>query len=737
MKRFFVVFIILIVIGLISFSAWLYFRKSGTAETFALVPSDAVFVIESTDMIKGWEELSSSKMWKHLIASNTWYEDVNKNALYLDSLIQNNRSLMSVLDGRQILISAHLLPENDYDFLFAVNIGKASKISFLQDYIIEVARLADYIPSKTKMLDVSVHVLTDKATREPIYLAFIENVLICSFNQQILESSIHQWQSGTSILANAGFEAAGKEISSQRLFNFYFNFGLANDFARVYLSEPPETIEMLSHALLFSAFNFNLEEDLLRLEGFTSVNDSILSYLYSLSQISPGKLRAQDVISDKAAVVMSLGFNEYMDFYSNLEKEFSRQDTGRFDDINKTRKRIERFLKIDLQQDFFSWIGSEITLVKLRPSSLIGEKDAAAFVSTKDINLAKEGMSRIGSQIRKRTPFRFDILNYQGYEINQFEIKGFFKVFFGKMFAGIEKPYYTVIEDYVVFSNSTGLLLQLIDDYTRGNTLSRNKAFSAFRDNFGNKANIQLFIQMPKLYSHLFYFSKEAKREAMKKNRNLILSFSQIGFQMISSDKGFKTSFLAAHNPEAAYDDELERFESAADELYNIEYENRSFAVELPESARLSNSLVKVNFPDTALLHGEGLVKDGKPDGMWRVYYRSGNLHGILNYKNGMLNGQASFFHDNEKQTKRAELVYDDDLISGDYYEFYTTGTRKAMLSYRKGKPDGKAEFYYESGMLRLAGEYKKGGKTGRWLHYTESGQVFDKERWRRDQRKR
>ena len=36
------------------------------------------------------------------------------------------------------------------------------------------------------------------------------------------------------------------------------------------------------------------------------------------------------------------------------------------------------------------------------------------------------------------------------------EMKGFFRLFFGKLFDKFEKPYYTYVDDYVVFSNNKG-----------------------------------------------------------------------------------------------------------------------------------------------------------------------------------------------------------------------------------------------------------------------------------------
>ena len=45
-----------------------------------------------------------------------------------------------------------------------------------------------------------------------------------------------------------------------------------------------------------------------------------------------------------------------------------------------------------------------------------------------------------------------------------------------------EKPYFTYIEDFVVFSNSLETLKSIIDDYVRGSTLDKKADFVDFKD---------------------------------------------------------------------------------------------------------------------------------------------------------------------------------------------------------------------------------------------------------------
>jgi len=35
-----------------------------------------------------------------------------------------------------------------------------------------------------------------------------------------------------------------------------------------------------------------------------------------------------------------------------------------------------------------------------------------------------------------------------------------------------------------------------------------------------------------------------------------------------------------------------------------------------------------------------------------------------------------------------------------------------------------------------MEGSYKKGEKKGKWKYYTEDGNIFDKEKWKKEQKK-
>ncbi len=730
------IFIILILAGGGVF-AWFYFGESGNRDPFTVIPNDAVFIIETSNLTEGWVTLSDSKMWQHLM-NNKGFEDINSDAMSLDSLIKGNETLDMLFSDRKLLISAHMIAHDDYDFIFAVDLKKASKITFLKDYIADIVSNFGYTLTKRDYNGTELMMLTDVASSDVLSIYFAENVMCCSFSPLLIEKSVNQKDSGY-WENNPRFKQVVSDLSSKKLFSFYLNYGMLDDYLRCFMDEPGESMSSLSRALSFSAFNVDLEDEHLSFSGYTGVIDSVPSYLHAFIGVKPGKMQAHDIISDRAAIYLSICFDDFNGLFNNLKKTFDAEDTSRAENYDKTVKKIEKYLKLSLEEDFFSWIGQEITFVKMQPTSNAREEDVVVTIHTKDIDAAQKGLDRIMKQVRKKSLglAKFKDVEYKNYTISYLGFSGLLKMLFGKLFNNIERPYLTYIDDCVVMSNSPSCLMDVIDDYTMARTLARDEAFMDFVDKFDNNYNVSVFVQMPKIYSHLYYYSKGDKRKGIRENKEIIMSFTRLGFQLTAEDDLYKTTFMADFEEDAAFNEELESIESAAEELMVNEIDTGFLSIREEHYKRLPDGPARVFYDDSASLHMEGRIADGAPEGLWRIYYESGKIAGAINFEDRMAQGIAMFYYDNDKQSTMAEVSFKEGVFDGTYREFYENGERKASVEYVKGKADGEAKFFYDSGMIKIEGEYKDGEKTGKWKHYTETGELVTREKWKKDQQKK
>ncbi len=731
MKKFFKTLLIILILFMTiaaGIYAYVYFSKSETHNALSVIPEDAVFIIETNNLTKGWNTISESKMWQHLI-NTKYFRDINQSAASVDSLIKGNKTLDMLLSNRQLLMSLHMTSGISYDFIFTIDLQETSKISFLKNYLKEIARWFDYEITYDKFESYEIISLRNLEDNEMIYISIIDNLLVCSFSKYLIENAILQ-KAKPGWKMNEKFQEVALDINSRNLLSLYVNYDNFDKYIKIFMSDEEENLSYISRNLRYTAFNFDVEEEKLRLEGSTNIYDSLSSYFNAMLNVQPGKMFAHKIITDKAALYLSICFDDFYQFMEQLENEYASTSTEDYESYSKRVRKIENLFKVDLEKDFFDWIGNEIALVKTRPTANAREQDVIVVFHSKDIDLAKEGLNHFAEQIKKKSPAKIETADYLNYQIHYLNIKGFFKLFFGKLFGTLEKPYYTFIDDFVVFSNSPTIIMDFINDYMKGNTLSHEEAFTDFKDEFEVKSNISAFVRTPKLYSHLYYYSKKDKRKGIQDNKEIIVSFARIGIQFSSDGRKFNSILMAEFDEDALADEEMEQFEAAAEDLYNKEFEALNFKVLAEDSLMPDEGDFKLYYSDSSLMC-EGKIESGKVDGLVRTYYKSGNIQSSIPYTEGKIIGKALFYYDNEMNSIKARVNYEGDLIVDEYMEFYENGARKALLEYKEGYANGKAEYYYESGIIKMEGKFKNGVKKGKWKHYSETGQLMDKERWR------
>ncbi|MBU1717550.1 MAG: DUF3352 domain-containing protein, partial [Bacteroidetes bacterium] len=530
------------------------------------------------------------------------------------------------------------------------------------------------------------------------------------------------------------YSDVNKNLSGKKLFAFKFQYARLYDFMACYMNEPGEMIRSFGNQLLFTAMDLDIEKDKLTLRGYSNVNDTVSSYIAALQKVKPGKFSAASVITSESAVYLSLSFDSFDDFLANIESQYSVEEGEDYESYSKQIQKFEKLLKINLRDDFFSWIGNEIAFVMTRPTGSHDGNEYAIAIHSKSIEKAQGGLDRIAQQLKKRSPVKFRTVTHLGYPIRFLDMKGFFRVFLGKLFGQIEKPWYTMLNDFVVFSNSPESLMQIIEDFEKGKVLANDKRFAEFVTLFNSEANLSVFVKMPVMYSYLTYFGDKETQVGLKENKDVVLSFHQVGFQLVSNGKLFDTRMAASHEEDPKQLRELENISKLEDEIRNLWFENHGFAIRFEEDEIPDDGNYQDMTPDDIVLV-EGNISEGKQDGEWKYFYNNGMVKGVVTFSEGIPVGKLTFYYNTGEVL--AELEYDDEgNIDEEYREFYTSGSKKAVIRYRRGKTDGKALYYYDNGSVKIEGEFNKGLKDDVWRYYTKDGQVFDKKKYRNGEEK-
>lgn len=645
MKRVLTISLILLLLAGGGYFAWkLYFSKHETVEALALVPSDAVFIVETDEPVSSWKTFAGSDMWNH-VKRFTPLGDVGKMADALSRTIEENDAIFSAFGQRAVLISAHVVKPDDYDFLYVCDMQKSARFDFVRDGIISLLKNSGYRHSETKSGEQAVHHFFDAGDKSTLHLSFVANQLVCSFNENILNSSLEQ-RNQPVLAADRHFIDVSGKTAGGGLCKIYLNHRMVPRYLDVYMDDV-SGLQGLFGSMHYTGASANMDGNLFKFQGLTNLNDSMSSHLRALALSGKAKTGAQSVLSERAAFVLSMGFSDFKTFYGNLT-EVMKQDKEEWQSFEKNKRTVEKLLGFSMEEDLLGWIGDEVTVAQYQQDRVIGGKvHTVVAMRASGIEKAREKLEEIEKRIRRRTPMKFKSADYKDHDIHYLEIKGLFKLLFGKLFGKIEKPYYTYMGDYVVFCDDIATLLNTIDDEAAGKTLAKRDDFNSFYEEYHDENSLFVYLNMPRYFLDMKGILSADNWRSAYDNREFIVCFDQLGFQFTEEDGRLNTRLLTefrkpdANTMEIAESkplsiEQLEDLDSLSDaDAFILEHITGSVKKELYDDgkvkfmAEMKDDVLHgryIEYWENGNIKVKGKYRDGEKTGKWRYFNEDGEL---------------------------------------------------------------------------------------------------------------
>ena len=638
---------IVILLFIVYFTYNLYLRPDNFIRQIYLVPKDAVYIIETDDPVNNWHKFSKRKPWQYLKGQQKM-EEINRKADTMDSILQANKTAFELFGKRNLIISAHITRKSDYDFLFIVDLQKTSKLESLKSQLEILFKTFNFRVTQRKFKGEQIIELYDKDDRSTLYLAIIDNHLICSYTGLLVEKSIIE-KDDPFIGRDLYYLDVAQKVQDGGLFKIYINYGNLDNYLTMLTGVSDPDMREIYRPLSYTGLQFKASDEMLSLKGYTSLNDITAdSYIPALLRSGSRPVTVQKVLSVRTAFYLDMGFDDPVKFINNVENVLQK-DKESYDTFKKNWDLIEKKLKIDIQKNFLSWMDGEVTFAQQTPGSLDRQNEFVAAIKMKNKKDAVSNLNFIEESIRKNTPVRFKTIEYEGYEIHYLEMKGFFRLLFGKMFDKLNKPYYTIIDDFAVFSNSAATLLSMIEDYRLGQTLEKDNDFKKFMNEFNRKSTVFTYINTKKYFPLVRDMVSPSNWNSLQENQNFLLCFPQTGFQLTGENEMFDTRWFAEFDitPEDIDIDDLEHepvdFSERGDTIQNLE---RFYIENFGKN-------VYTEFYDDGAVKSKSEISKGIKNGKYQAFFHSGKLQISGKFKNNRKTGTWNYFDENGKIVKK------------------------------------------------------------------------------------
>ncbi len=647
--------LILLAVAALMFFFYQYFLTGKSSyRNINLVPADAAIIFETNSLFKAWNEIVHSEAWEELQGMD-YFSSLNEDISSLDSMLSDNGFLFKILGKRNITASIHPTRKGGFGYLYVVSIGKLSIFKSPEKYVKNMLG-HDYELTYHQSEGQKIYELLDKSGGNMYFFSMIKDKLVLSENVGLLDHSIKE-SKRLALSTNMEFINVYKHTSGKGLFSFYINHAELAPFINNLTGS--ETINSSNNKMIsdisFSAFEFDLKDGLMTLNGYANISDSSSSVMSKIMNTGKSTLKSSDVIPGRVASLLKISFSDiekyYNDYYTDqLEKnniEYAKE-------INK----YEDKLGISIQENILSWLDDEIVVIQTQPSNLGHTNELAIVLKSKNRWLHEKNMDYIAGQIKRNTPIKIKSVGYKDFDIHYISFPGMLKLLFGNLIDKIEKPYYTIIDKYVIFGNHPQTLKNIIDDYEKENTLDNNDAFKEFQSEFSWRTNALVYVDVPVFFPNLKNMVGQKQWEDLEKNKDHILSFSKLGVQIENKEDLLHLSL------KVQYEKEFQEYTPLKHSPYLSQFSQEGKAQQKVEKDWYEPKIIidDLDAGKAEELYQNGQIKytvklkRGKKHGVFKYYYPNGNLKITGRYKNDEIKGTWKLYDEEGDLIKEMEF---------------------------------------------------------------------------------
>ncbi len=528
-------------------AAWWYLIPAQQIKAYQLIPNSAAIILEFERPLGAWQTLQHNPIWQHLSQSDILQPTV-KTAEWLDSILKSNQSLLNILGDKPLTISIHKTSEREYDLLYILDLQNESKIGALAGLIAPITSQWGYQTRHRTLENNSIIELYDPVSKTTLHLTLIGNQLCMSYTGKLVDMAIKTQSVDNSLTTTPGFEEIIHNVSTDGLFRIFIQHSKYNELANLFLNNnPAATFESEANqndnmsTIEYSGGVFELKDNLIRLSGDILLNPKKPSYLSAATLDGNVQTQIPKLLPQYTGAFVTLSFSDFIQLYQSFNRQYELQEPKQHKKTITEIQKIEKFLKFNLEKDFISWIGNEITLASISPQRAetpAGNKpEFVLIIKSKDRWAMEKNIEKLMKSIRKRTPLKVEEFEYRGYEINYFGLKGFFKLFLGKFFDRFEIPYFVKYNEYLIFCNSATVLTECIEAITENRTLEKSTHFKKVIPQLLPNSNLFIYLNPEKYFDALQYWIRPEKTKSLFSNKPYICSLSEIIVQVYAERK--------------------------------------------------------------------------------------------------------------------------------------------------------------------------------------------------------
>lgn len=484
-----------------------------TSLVLRTIPNDASLIFEFNNEKGFYDIFTDNKLFTAVVGEEKMAELAE-----LRKLVLLNPLFEPYLGSQNIFISLHPQKGNDIDFLLTTSISKEFEFELFEQglkqqhsgVVINTATLGGK-PGYTIYLN---------DLKKRLYLIETDDhTLSASFSKDLMEACARYDYKKE----KEAFVLLSDKQNSTSLANLYINYqALSPLFEQLFLNKNVDIFKSFRQMPAFAALSLNYKSDALMFNGITQLQNGVIGgYLNIFSKQQPVVNQLKEIFPSTTAYSTSFSITDPGGFEADLA---NWQATGDFNtEKTATLKKIKSEAGVDVKTGFTRLLGNEFAMITTRYQEKI------AIVKVKD-----------GSKMRT---LLVNISKMTSDNTGQFNYDKVPQILLGDAFSILKKPYFKVIDNYLVLTNSSSELASYDDSYANHKFINKTEGFSAFNELLSERSNVSFFIQFK---NALPLFKEQMKPSFYEAFENMApgwKDFYGASWQFTASEKNYYTNF--------------------------------------------------------------------------------------------------------------------------------------------------------------------------------------------------
>ncbi len=491
---------VIAVAAVIAVSVYFGKEKRKLSPVINAVPTKAAFILETDDFSYLTNKISKNEDIISLFSTLNLTKEFNSNFLYVDSLIRINKKFKKFLNQKDVIISAHLLGQNNIGFLFATSFSEKKKA--INEINTAISKLDSQLAvKKISFAGAEIYNQKHKTNHKEIFYTFYEDYFLLTYSEILMQKAIKNINSGASYFSDHNFKTLYQSRRNNSDATLYLNYEKFFTYINSSLNKSFKNKTLLLQKFAdWSAFDINIKRKEIKLTGHTNVKPE-MQYLTIFKNINPQKSKVLKFLPEKTASFLSVNIG------SGAEFKYKYEDyLGEIKHLNDHQIRLASFNKkyklTDDENTLYELTANEIGIFLEDINKNGKEHSRFVFLKLTDRNKAESFFNHIinvSCEENKLSANSFKTSynsNTEDYTIIRSPEKNLPEMFYGVLFQNINAEYLTFINDFIVFSETKQVIQDLIDAYEKDRTFKRKSLNYSFIKSLPDQSNIFFYTDL-------------------------------------------------------------------------------------------------------------------------------------------------------------------------------------------------------------------------------------------------